>query len=164
MRANFHLARSKNALDFEKNLENSKEYANHQSQLISFRNNSNHDSSALISLAKDNSIDPDAYIAAIELLNWWERGANGIRCKVYRDDVLHKVYCSHLINLANYLEPFIIQKRIERKNQYIFIEIIWLKKRRERKRKYQNFLTTLIDYQVALIVPLLLITFSTSLH
>jgi len=98
--ANSNLARSKNALDFEKNLEDSKKYDIHHQQLISFKRNSNDDKSAIIDLAKNPDIDIKAYEAAIELLNWWERGANGIRCKVYRDDVLRKVYCSHLINLG----------------------------------------------------------------
>ncbi|MFT4926416.1 MAG: hypothetical protein ACI8WB_002514 [Phenylobacterium sp.] len=114
LRANSHLARSKNALDFEKSLEDSSVYNTCNKQLASFRDNSNSEPSAILLIAKKPEIDYEVYDAAIELLNWWERGANGIRNKVYRNDVLRKLYCSHFINLSTYLEPFIIERRKQR--------------------------------------------------
>ena len=133
LRANYVLARSKNALDFEKALEDSNTYTEYNKQLSSFQNQTLNDSSALVELAKNPNLDLKAYYAAIELLNWWERCANGIRCKVYRDDVLRKVYCSHFLHLSSYLKPFILQRRIERKNSAIFSEFLWLSKRWQRK-------------------------------
>lgn len=105
---------------------------------MSFKNNASDDQLAIIALAKKPQIDIKAYNAANELLNWWERGANGIRCKVYRDDVLRKVYCSHLINLGTYLEPFIRQKRIERGNRHIFTQFLWLRDRWLKHRQSQT--------------------------
>ena len=129
LRANYLLSRSKNAIDFEKALEDSDGYKASLDELSSFKSTTMSEPLALIDLAKNPKSDPKAYESALYILNWWERGANGIKCKVYREDVLLKVYRGHLINLTEYLKPFIKERR--QHNPRVFKEIEWLTKRWE---------------------------------
>ena len=141
LRSSYKLARTKNSLDFEKAIEDSTRYSKSHAEIASFKSNTNQDTNALRAIAKEPEIDYTAYKAASDILNWWERGANGIKCKAYREDVLYKVYCSEVLNIGNYLIPFIEQRRTTRNNPYIFKEFIWLRKRWARKRRRQDTLT-----------------------
>ncbi|AZQ85890.1 DUF4760 domain-containing protein [Colwellia sp. Arc7-635] len=138
LRSSYKLARTKNSLDFEKAIEDSTRYSKSHIEIASFKNQTNLDVSALKAIANDPKLDYEAYKAATNILNWWERGANGIKCKAYREDVLFKVYCSEVLNISNYLMPFIEQRRDTRNNPYIFKEFIWLNKRWSRKRSRQK--------------------------
>jgi hypothetical protein len=139
--SSYKLARTKNSLDFEKAIEDSPRYSTSHSEIASFKSQTNQDVNALRAIARNPEVDYKAYKAASDILNWWERGANGIKCKAYREDVLYKVYCSEVLNIGNYLIPFIEQRRTTRNNPYIFKEFIWLRKRWARKRRAQDIFT-----------------------
>ncbi len=140
VKKNGHFARSKNAIDFEKNVEDSSEYRGYISDLLSFRQQTNDDVVAIKRLAADRSIDNEAYIAVQEVLNLWERCGNGVRCDVYSEKVLRRVYRGHLINLMAYLKPFIDESRVRKNNPYIYREMAWLARRWKRSRDVENFL------------------------
>ena len=168
LRANSHFHRSKNAIDFEKTLEETEQYRVYIDHISSYRKQTSSDSMALKQLVAQPSIDREEHLAIMEALNVWERCANGIRCKVYKEKVLRKVYCTHVIRLIDYLIPFIDAYKINSQNTYVFEQVQWLHKRWKRRRKYEDYnfmkdvivasVTALIFFIVGLLITSILST------
>lgn len=140
LKNNAYFARSKNAIDFEKSVEDSLAYRNFVSSLLSYKCQTNADPTAIASLAADASLDREAYLAAKEILNLWERCGNGIRCGVYNEKVLRRVYRNHLVNVLSYLTPFINKTRTRKDNPYVYREASWLAKKWASSKKKEDFI------------------------
>ncbi len=104
-------ARDKNSIDFESSLELSGDYE---------------ESWEVFHVAAANRLDaPLEAFADIEkygtredkairyILNWWERGANGIERKIYDDSYLYDSYKTHVLTIQTLLSPYIkvVQQR-----------------------------------------------------
>ncbi len=133
------LARNKNAIDFETALENSTTYDEYFYKLEDFMARIKKDGKSLdteLKLVALNKKHSD-YRPIQELLNWWERGANGINSKVYEDTILYKVYCTEVLSLFKTVKPFIETRRTINPKAFVEYESlvnIWAKRKKKETR------------------------------
>lgn len=116
IRRNRQLARERNSLSFESNVQHSEHVRESFQTVVALIRNSV--STPITHWAKSENSGTDEAKAIIFTLNVWEGAANAIYHEIYDDQYLFKVYASIVIRLYTFLLPFIRERQIQNPKAY----------------------------------------------
>lgn len=130
-------ARSKNTIDFEAALEDSNSYNSSYAKVQKIV--AKKDNYPVMKWAGEDKVNSDNAIAIKTVLNYWERASNGVRKDVYDSDFLYDIYGTHVLNLHEYLLPFIEEVREKRQSKafenFLALTENWLVKRQSEQER-----------------------------